>query len=70
MRVVWAFVSWKNRLHRTRVMQNSEKARKTHEEILEKLCGIEVKILLEFFQNHTKMEAKWYPKWFQRLQEY
>ena len=31
-----------------------KKARRTHEEILEKLCGNEVKILREFFQNHTK----------------
>ena len=46
-----------------------KKARKTHEAILEKLCGNDIKILSEFFQNDTEIEAKWYPKWFQRLQE-
>ena len=45
-----------------------KKARKTHEEILEKLCGIELRILLEFFQDHIKMETKWCPKWSQRFQ--
>ena len=45
-----------------------KKARRTHEEMLEKLCGNDIKILFEFFQNDTKMETKWCPKWFQRLQ--
>ena len=46
-----------------------KKARKTHEEILEKLCGNEIKILLGFYQNDTKMEETLYPKRFQRFQE-
>ena len=46
-----------------------KKARKPHEEILEKLCRNDIRISPEFFENVTKMEAKWYPKWFQRLQE-
>ena len=45
-----------------------KKARKTHEEILEKLCGNDIEILEEFFQNDTEMEAQWYLKWFQKFQ--
>ena len=45
-----------------------KKARKPDEKIIEKLCGNEIKMLPEFFQNDTKMETKWFPKWSQRLQ--
>ena len=45
-----------------------KKTRKTHEEILEKLCGKDSRISPEFFENDTEMEAKWCPKWSQRFQ--
>ena len=35
-----------------------KKARKTHEEILEKLCRNDIRISPEFFENVTKIEAK------------
>ena len=46
-----------------------KKARKPDEKIIEKLCGNNIKMLPGFFENDHQMVTKWYPKWFQRLQE-